>query len=254
MSERGHNRIDEAVRMLRDAQLIVVLTGAGVSAESGLDTFRDSGEGLWSKYDPTRLATPEAFQADPELVTRWYDWRRLRCAEAEPNAGHGALARLQERCEHAGREFTLLTQNVDRLHHAAGSRDVVELHGTLWEWRCVRCGESKEERGPAFEGYPLRCACGGLRRPGVVWFGEALPSDAIERAQQAIGSCDLFLSVGTSAMVYPAAGFARTARQHGAATIEVNRDPTPISALVDVSIQGRSGEVLPGLVDRALPE
>lgn len=239
------------ITAIRSAQRIVVLTGAGVSAESGVPTFRDAQTGLWAKHRPEDLATPQAFQRDPALVSRWYDERRCKLADLRPNPGHEALTELQRWALGKGREFTLLTQNVDRLHQAAGSRDVIELHGTLWVWRCAQCAEEREERGGPFGTYPLRCDCGGLRRPGVVWFGEMLPSEAHGAAERAIELCDLFLSVGTSAVVYPAAGFAHSAKARGATVAEINRDPTPISDLVDWSVQGRSGDVLPALV-RAL--
>jgi NAD-dependent deacetylase len=236
----------DLVDAMRRARFVVVLTGAGVSAESGIPTFRDAMDGLWAKYRPEDLATPEAFARDPATVSRWYDERRLKCAVARPNAGHVALAELQRRCP----RFTLITQNVDRLHQAAGSRDVVELHGTLWVWRCTRCGAETEERGPAFTEYPPRCRCDAPRRPSVVWFGETLPEDAVERAYRDAGLCDLFFSVGTSSVVYPAADLAHAARRNGATIAEINPEPTPLSGVADWSILGKAGEVLPELVQR----
>ena len=229
---------------------VVVLTGAGVSAESGVPTFRDAQTGLWAKHRPEDLATPQAFARDPELVTRWYDERRVKLASLAPNDGHRALVDLQRWMTSRDRQFTLLTQNVDRLHHAAGSEGVVELHGTLWVWRCESCGEEREERGGPFDSHPLGCACGGLRRPGVVWFGEMLPPGALAAAERAIQSCDVFMSIGTSAVVYPAAGFAQAAKARGARVAEFNRDPTPITDLVDWSVQGLSATTLPELVRR----
>ena len=239
------------VDALLEARAVVVLTGAGVSAESGIPTFRDAMEGLWAKYDPSRLATPEAFDRDPETVTRWYDWRREKCSRAKPNPEHLALARLEKHLTTQQRGFSLLTQNVDRLHQAAGSRNVVELHGTLWVWRCTRCGVEREERAVPFTEYPPRCACGGARRPGVVWFGEMLPEDALEKALDALEASDLFFSVGTSAVVEPAASFIHRARRHGARTVEINREPTPISPVVDWSLLGKAGEILPELAQRS---
>jgi len=233
---------------LRKARSVVVLTGAGVSAESGIPTFRDPMDGLWSKFDPLELATTEGFARDPEVVTRWYDWRREKCAAAEPNAAHLALARLELHLAAQKRVFTLLTQNVDRLHQAAGSRNVIELHGTLWIWRCIRCGVEREERDVPFREYPLRCPCGGVRRPAVVWFGEMLPKDAIQQARSALETCDLFFSIGTSAMVEPVASFIHNACHHGARTVEINRDPTPVSNVVDWSLLGKAGEIVPELV------
>jgi NAD-dependent deacetylase len=229
---------------LRAAKAVVVLTGAGVSAESGLRTFRggekDMGS-LWKDFDPMTLATPEAFEADPEMVSRWYDWRRLGCLAAEPNAGHKALAELENAKEH----FTLLTQNVDRLHQRAGSVNVVELHGTIMEWRCTLTGR-KVPLGPeAMNEFPMRSQWGGLLRPEVVWFGEMLPEEAVLAAQEAVANCEVFLSVGTSSVVFPAAGFVHEARHRGAFTAEVNAEETVISSMVDVSLRGKSGEVLP---------
>jgi NAD-dependent deacetylase len=233
---------NDLVAALRSARFVVALTGAGVSAESGIPTFRDALDGLWAKFRPEDLATPAAFERDPKTVTRWYDERRQRCAAAKPNAGHLALAAMQRRCA----RFSLITQNVDRLHQAAGSEDVVELHGTLWVWRCTRCGAEREERG-AFNDYPPRCDCGGARRPAVVWFGEALPEPALARAYRDAENCDLFFSIGTSAVVYPAADLPRVARR----VVEINAQPTPLSPLADWVLTGRAGEVLPALVAQA---
>ena len=244
----------QVIESLRGAKSIVVLTGAGVSAESGIPTFRDAMTGLWAKYDPMELATKQAFARDPEMVSRWYDGRRQNCALVKPNPGHYALARMEQRVMGKRGEFTLLTQNVDRLHQAAGSRKVIELHGSIWEWRCQRCGVSREERGGPFGQYPPLCSCGGIKRPGVVWFGEQLPVKAIHDAERAVGGCDLFFSVGTSAVVQPAASFVYLAKRGMAKTVEINREPTPISGMVDWSIMGKSGEILPELVDRAFQE
>jgi NAD-dependent deacetylase len=241
----------EFIRAVQDASGIVALTGAGVSAESGIPTFRDPQEGLWAKYDPAELATPEAYSRDPQLVTRWYDWRRGKCAAAKPNPAHRALAWLERFCDENDRRFTLVTQNVDRLHHAAGSTRILELHGTLWIWRCVRCGQEREDREVPFAEYPPRCDCGGMRRPGVVWFGESLPDGVLEAANRAASECDLFLSIGTSAVVYPAAGLAHNARRRGARVAEINAQPTPLSPMTDWSLQGRCGEILPALFNLA---
>src|SRR5687767_10086069 len=187
------NVIDpELLNTIRSAESIVVLTGAGVSAESGIPTFRDAMEGLWAKFDPEELATPEAFARNPALVSRWYDERRCKVATCKPNAGHEALARMQAKVTAQGRRFTLITQNVDRLHQAAGSTDVIDLHGSLWVWRCIDCGEGAEALGAAFTVYPPRCHCGGKKRPNVVWFGEALPDHALLQAQRASASATLF--------------------------------------------------------------
>ncbi len=241
-----HN-IARAAAAIRDARRIAVLTGAGASAESGVPTFRDAMTGLWSKYDPHQLATPEAFARDPALVTRWYDWRRCLVAACRPNAGHFALAALQRWAAGGGRAFTLLTQNVDGLHQAAGSTGVVELHGSIRTWRCTKTGEEVVPGPEPMTEFPVRTRAGGLLRPGVVWFGEALPEAALEAAARAAAECDVFLSIGTSAVVYPAAGLVHAATAAGATAIEINRDPTPISREVDVSIQGLSGEALPAI-------
>lgn len=248
---------------LASARRIAVLTGAGISAESGLRTFRGvttpgaapSGmppdmAALWKDFDPATLATPEAFERDPELVTRWYDWRRLGCLAAEPNPGHLALAELERRLTARNPDpgaFTLLTQNVDRLHHRAGSKNIVELHGSIIVWRCTRTGRRSVPAESPFESFPPRSpfAEGALLRPDVVWFGEPLPVEAIAAAAEAAETCDLFLSVGTSSVVYPAAGFIRHAARRGAKTAEVNLEATPISGMVDLSIRGRAAEVLP---------
>lgn len=240
------------------------MSGAGISAESGLATFRTESEDalrefgdnppLWSRFDPTELATADAYNRDPAMVSHWYDWRRQQGARATPNPGHHALTTLQRAMRERGDELTILTQNIDGLHQAAGSEGVVELHGSLWRWRCLSCGDEREDREVPFAGYPPRCgACGdGIRRPAIVWFGEVLPEDAIDAAGEAASTCDVFLSVGTSAVVYPAAGFAEVAKARGARVIEVNLEPTPISGVVDWSIRGKSGVVLPALVERAL--
>lgn len=240
----------QLLEALRTARSVVVLTGAGVSAESGIPTFRDAMHGLWARYDPMQLATPEAFARDSQLVTRWYDERRARCGGCEPNPGHTALVRLEALLAERQARFTLLTQNVDRLHQRAGSQNVVELHGTLWVWRCVDCGREEEDRDVPFAEHPPLCACGGMRRPGVVWFGEMLPEQALAAAHAALSECDLFMSLGTSAVVEPAASFIHAARANGAATVEINLDPTPISGMVDYGLRGKTGEVLPLLVEQ----
>jgi NAD-dependent deacetylase len=242
--------INELAERLRTARRVVVLTGAGVSAESGIRTFRDTMDGLWKEFDPAKLATPGAFAENPELVTRWYDHRRLGCLAAEPNPGHLAIAKLEQWLNSRGGSLTLLTQNVDRLHQRAGSVNVVELHGSIIEWRCTRTGEKHIPEPVAFSEYPPRSACGALLRPDVVWFGEMLPAAAIEAAERAVDECDVFISVGTSSVVYPAAGYVQVARARDAFTAEVNRDETPISVWVDVSLRGRSGEILPKVLKR----
>jgi NAD-dependent deacetylase len=243
-----------AAAALADARHVVVITGAGISAESGIRTFRDTMQGLWKDFDPQKLATPEAFDADPEMVTRWYDWRRQGCLAADPNPGHLALARLEHLLTARGREFTLLTQNVDRLHQKAGSRNVVEVHGSIIEWRCTRTGRKTIPGHEPFAEFPPKSpfADGALLRPDVVWFGEALPDSALAIAEDVLTRCDVFLSVGTSSVVYPAAGFAELAMHRGAGVIEVNPDRTPLSSLCTWSLRGKAGDILPPLVEQAM--
>lgn len=240
---------------LRRARSLVVITGAGISAESGIRTFRDTMEGLWKDFDPQKLATPQAFAADPATVTRWYDWRRRGCLEAEPNPGHLALAAIEREMTKRNGTFTLLTQNVDRLHQRAGSTNVVELHGTIMRWRCTVTGQEVEPGPEEFATCPMPSpfsdAKGALLRPCVVWFGEALPQSALEAAFDAVQTCDLFMTVGTSSIVYPAAGFVEFAAQRGAVTVEVNRDATPATGLVDHAARGLAGELLPRIVAEA---
>ncbi len=240
--------IDDISASIQQAKSIVVLTGAGLSAESGIPTFRDALNGLWAKFDAQELATLQAFKRNPARVTQWYDERRQMCRQCAPNPGHIALAQLQAWCKSQAQEYTLITQNVDGLHQAAGSKPVIELHGNLWLWWCLGCGQSVEERGGPFNSYPILCACGGLRRPGVVWFGEMLPESALIDAGLAINRCDLFLSLGTSSVVEPAASFVYAASERGAVTVEINPEATPISDQVDYSLKAKTGEVLPEIV------
>jgi NAD-dependent deacetylase len=247
------NALDLARQHLAAARNTVVLTGSGVSAESQIPTFRDArGDGsmkaLWAEFDPETLATPEAYEANPELVTRWYDWRRLKCLDAQPNPGHIALAQLQQRAVQQGRAFTLLTQNVDGLHQRAGSDPVIELHGTIMQWRGVRTETPATLPDGPFTEFPPTLPTGEPLRPAVVWFGENLPEDAVVAALEALRTCDLFLSIGTSSVVYPAAGLIHAARQAGATTIEINPDATPITGIVDIALRGKSGEILPQLL------
>ncbi len=241
-------QIETVAKRLASARSVGVLTGAGISAESGIRTFRDTMEGLWKDFDPQQLATPEAFAADPALVTRWYDWRRQGCLAAEPNPGHTALAELESWLSSRGGKVVILTQNVDGLHQRAGSRNVVELHGSIHIWRCTRTGREFRPGPGAFAEFPPTSPWDGAMRPGIVWFGEALPIDALQAAGETAATCDMFFSVGTSAVVYPAAGFVEDAGANGAVTVEINKDPTPLSRRVDFSLRGRSGEVLPRIV------
>jgi NAD-dependent deacetylase len=242
----------EVTARLRRAERAVVFTGAGVSQESGLATFRGAG-GLWEQRRPEELATPEAFQRTPGQVWRWYVWRHARAAAAEPNPAHAALVRWETLFP----SFLLVTQNVDDLHRRAGSRQVVELHGTLAEARCNRCGRRipMAEAVAEAPGEPPRCrdgacaAAGGRFRPAVVWFGEALPAAALEPAMEAAAACDLMVSVGTSAVVYPAAGLIELALAAGALLIEINPEPTPMSSAAHLRLAASAATALPLLTD-----
>jgi NAD-dependent deacetylase len=232
--------------LLASPGAVLVLTGAGVSAESGLATFRGPG-GLWEGRSPLELATPEAFAADPLQVWRFYDWRRAQAASASPNAGHRALAALQRGRAHVA----LVTQNVDGLHQRAGSTDVVELHGSLWTLRCTRDGAEREDRTPALPELPPRCPCGSLLRPGVVWFGEALPAPALRRAEALARGARIVIVAGTSSLVHPAASLPWLAKQTGAFVVEVNPEPTALSGIADERLDAPSGQVLPLLAEAA---
>ncbi|MEM3962566.1 NAD-dependent protein deacetylase [Pyrobaculum sp.] len=222
----------------------IVFTGAGISAESGVPTFRGLG-GLWERYRPEELATPEAFARDPELVWRWYKWRQEVVYNARPNPGHMAIAEL----EALGVVKAVVTQNVDGLHQRAGSRRVVELHGSLWRTRCTKCGAVYKLERPVDE-VPPRCGkCGGLLRPDVVWFGEPLPRDAWNEAVELAKISDVVLVVGTSGVVYPAAYIPHIAKQGGAVVIEINVEPSALTPMADYFIRGRAGEVLPQIAE-----
>ena len=229
--------------LLQNARSAAALTGAGVSAESGVPTFRGAG-GLWKQYRPEDLATPEAFARDPKLVWEWYDWRRGLIAGVKPNAGHLALAELERRLP----SFTLITQNVDDLHDDAGSRNILKLHGSIWAVRCTGCGQERVDRTTPLRQIPPKCQCGALLRPGVVWFGEALPTGVWQNAERAAEQADLFLVIGTSALVYPAAGLASIAQQAGAKIVEINIAETPLSHRIDAFLKGPSAELLPQLM------
>lgn len=235
--------MEQAREWLRAASAVAVLTGAGVSAESGIPTFRGAG-GLWRQFRAEELATPEAFERDPRLVWEWYDWRRGLIAAAQPNPAHHALAEL----ERAKPNFALLTQNVDGLHDRAGSRQILKLHGDIWTLRCTGCGRERPDHRAPLPELPPRCDCGALLRPGVVWFGEPLPVRVFAAAEEAARASEVFLVVGTSAVVYPAAGLALQAQAAGAKVIEVNLEETSFSAQVDCSLRGRAGELLPQLI------
>ena len=220
---------------------VVALTGAGISAESGIPTFRGA-EGLWRTFRPQDLATPAAFRRDPELVWEWYDWRRQRIAPCEPNAAHLTLAEMEATLA----DFTLITQNVDGLHQAAGNRRVLELHGNIWRVRCMACDWSGEDRRVPLPQLPPRCPrCTGLLRPDVVWFGESLPQGVLTAAWEAAAGCQWMLVIGTSAVVYPAAALPEIACRNGAHLLECNVSPTPLTPMADEVLGGPAGEELP---------
>jgi NAD-dependent deacetylase len=245
------------IKALRAATRVVVFTGAGVSAESGVPTFRDKQTGLWENFDAAELATPSAFQRDPSLVWGWYEWRRGLILAAQPNAGHRAIAAMAGHVPH----FTLITQNVDDLHERSGSRDVLHLHGELSRPYCEACrrphvlaaGIPDSPSGGARVEPPCCESCGARIRPGVVWFGERLPEIPWVAAREAAKHCEVFLCCGTSAVVQPAASLADIAIDVGATTAQVNPNPTNLDASVTVTIRGPSGTILPQLVAETWP-
>ncbi len=231
------------ITSLQNSQRIVALTGAGISAESGLATFRDAQTGLWSKFRPEELATADAFRRNPKLVWDWYGWRREQALKAKPNPGHLALVEIEKRAP----QFLLVTQNVDGLHARAGSGRLIELHGNLHRFRCFENNCASDN----FDVENGRCrSCGGNLRPDIVWFGEMLPADGLESAVAAAAKCDVFFSIGTSSVVYPAADLWRRAKEGDAIVIEINKDPTPLTPLADHSFLGKAGEILPALVEQ----
>jgi NAD-dependent deacetylase len=232
-----------AARRVQSARSVTVLTGAGISADRGVPTFRGA-DGLWRNFRAEDLATPEAFERDPRLVWEWYNWRRELIAAKSPNAAHYAIAESESRLP----EFWLITQNVDGLHRQAGSTKLSEIHGNIWKLRCTVCGQVSDDRSVPISLLPSCSSCRGLLRPHIVWFGESLDPADLRRCADALGSSDCLIVVGTSGVVYPAAGFAAVAKQAGAFIIEINLDPTPQSDLVDLSLRGRAKDLVPELL------
>lgn len=243
MAGAYEEKLETARQWLSEATSIAVLTGAGISAESGVPTFRGP-EGLWRNFSPEELANPHAFRRDPRLVWEWYDWRRGLVAKTEPNAGHLALVRMEQQA----RSFSLITQNVDGLHDRAGSQDVLKLHGDLWRVRCIGCGKRMDNLVVPLPELPPRCDCGALLRPDIVWFGEGLPQDVLQAAWARAEAAELFLVIGTSALVQPAASLPLVAKERGARLVEINLEETAISPYVDVGLYGPSAELLPLLI------
>lgn len=233
-----------ARRHLVAARKLTILTGAGISADSGVPTFRGA-DGLWRNFRPEDLATPEAFERDPRLVWEWYNWRRELIATKQPNSAHHAVVEIEQRWVD---RMWLITQNVDGLHRAAGSQRLSEIHGNIWKVRCTGCGVVSENREIPLPPLPTCRLCQALLRPHIVWFGESLWEEELHRCDEALRDCDVFLVIGTSGFVYPAAGFASVAKEAGAMVIEINLDRTPQSNLVDLSLQGRAKDLVPLLL------
>ncbi|MBI3754443.1 MAG: NAD-dependent deacylase [Deltaproteobacteria bacterium] len=240
--QKAYYTIHDVKERLWHSKAVTVLTGAGISAESGVPTFRGK-VGLWKNFRPEDLATPEAFKNNPKLVWEWYDSRRQALSRLKPNAGHIAIAEIERRVK----EFTLITQNVDGLHHLAGSKNIIELHGNIWRVRCLTCGEVDENRDAPIKILPF-CECGGLLRPDVVWFGEMLSDSALTKAFVASDNCDLMFVIGTSGVVHPAASLALRAKDEGAFVVEINIDNTPLSVSADVTLLGKAGDIMPQLL------
>lgn len=243
MSTASDEMIARAAAALRRCRNLCVLTGAGVSAESGVPTFRGP-DGFWQGRRAEDLATPEGFRRDPRGVWAFYNWRRSVLKDVKPNAAHEAIAQLEGRFP----AFLLVTQNVDNLHRLAGSRRMVEIHGNIWRVRCTACAYREDAFGRVLADEPRCPGCGAWLRPDVVWFGEMLPVEALRRAEEAAQACEVMLVAGTSGVVYPAAGLVHVARAHGATVIEVNIERTELSAFADITLIGKAGEVLPALV------
>ena len=238
--------MEEFLNILLNCNNCVVLTGAGISAESGVPTFRGK-EGLWGKLKPEELATMDAFIANPKVVWEWYNWRRDLINKVRPNPGHFALTELEKRFD----SFTLITQNVDGLHEKAGTKNILELHGNVYRNKCLDCQQifiESDDIDPA--NIPTCNYCGGKIRPDIVWFGEMLDEDIIQEAFYVTEQADLFLSIGTSALVHPAASLPVIAKQHGATLVEINIDETPISSLSDFNWKSKAGEFLPELCEK----
>lgn len=243
MNKFSNNLIEK----LKDAKSVVVLTGAGVSAESGVPTFRDK-DGLWNKFSPQELATMEAFMHNTELVWQWYKWRQDLINHVNPNAGHYALAEMEKFYTEQGKEFYIITQNVDGLHKRAGSKNILEVHGNIMRARCMKCGYQTEDINQN-ENIPTCIQCGNKLRPDVVWFGEQLPEDILDKSFEVAEQSDVFFSIGTSSLVYPSAMLPVHARDEDAYIIEINPERSALAYLFDEEIAQKSGEVLPQIMN-----
>lgn len=232
------------LNQLKESKRIVFFTGAGISAESGIPTFRGK-DGIWNKLRPEELANFNAFMRNPQMVWEWYNHRKKIIHESKPNAGHQAIAEMQDLFE----DVTVVTQNIDNLHRRAGSKKIFELHGNIERNFCIKCRKFYNEELDFSEGVP-KCKCGGLIRPDVVWFGEYLPEDQFSGGEKAALNCDMFFVVGTSAVVYPAAGLVYTAKRGGAFIVEVNLEETEVSSACDASFYGEAGKILPAMVEQ----
>ena len=239
-----HNQVKKIRKKLAECKSLTILTGAGVSADSGMPTFRGN-DGLWKNYRAEELATPEAFERDPELVWKWYNMRREKLSAISPNPAHHAIVDLEKKVK----DFSLITQNVDGLHEKSGSRNILELHGNIWKVRCTECHAVTDNHNVPIEILPYCDDCGGLLRPHIVWFGEMLPGDVLSSANAALARCDMMLIVGTSGVVQPAASMAFLAKRSGAYIVEANLEATPHSDIVDETIIGRAAEIIPACLD-----
>lgn len=233
----------ELISRMKNVRRVVISTGAGVSAESGVPTFRGDG-GIWEKMSAQELASVDGFLKNPDLVWEWYQHRREIRNQVKPNRGHDAIAKLEKMYDY----FTLITQNIDGLHFQAGSQNILELHGNISRNKCLDCQANYEPEISIEEGLP-RCDCGGMIRPDVVWFGEMLPEEVLEKAFADSEACELFFSVGTSAIVQPAASLPMVASRTGAYVVEINIEETPLTTSVDLFLRGKSGELLPQILD-----
>ncbi len=244
MLYQGEKLPSPIIDKIKSSQRVAVLTGAGISAESGVPTFREAQTGLWSQFDPTELATPQAFQHDPKLVWEWYTWRRGLISQVQPNPGHYALVEMEKLFP----QFTLITQNVDGLHHLAGSRTIISLHGDIFRTKCSSENEIIPDLPETADIPPCCPHCGAYLRPDVVWFGENIPAAHLDAAFHAAGSCQVFFTIGTSSVVEPAASLPFIALNNGATVIEINPQETPLTPFTSYSSRLPVGEILPGLV------